>query len=140
MKKFTITFFIIIFLSLINTGNCYSVENDIAPGEVWNNLVIFDTKDNKISDLVKSCYIKGFRDGAVVSVAISDISAKSLKQMEDFCVFISENNKDIMEVMDHFYRDPANKDIEWFSMLQIACGQLMGSEHVEDALERARQK
>ncbi len=140
MKNFTITFFIIIFLLLICIGNSYSVENNMAPGEVWNNLALLDTKDNKISELVKSCYIKGFRDGAVVSVAISDISAQSLKRMEDFCVFISENNKNIMEVMNLLYRDPANKEIEWFSILQIACGKLMGSENIEEALERARQK
>jgi hypothetical protein len=140
MKKIAITFFIIIFLSLLYIGNSYSVENNMAPGEVWNNLALFDTKDNKISDLVKACYIKGFREGAVVSVAISDIGDQSLKRMEDFCVFISENNKDILEVMNQLYRDPANKDIEWFSILQIACGQLMGSENIEEALERARQK
>ena len=139
MKKITIIFIIVIcLLSFVGTS-CLGEEH-MSPGKAWNFLTRFDTNDIKASYLIKACYIKGFRDGAVLSAAISNANGSDLERVEDWCLFISQNNEAIWKVMDDLYKDPANTNIEWLTMCQIACAKLRGNNNIEQALQGAREE
>jgi hypothetical protein len=138
MKKITTIFIIVIcLLSFIGTS-CLGEEN-MSPGKAWNFFTRFDSNDNKVSYLIKASYVKGFRDGAVVSAVISNTSGSNLDRVEDWCIFVSQNNEAIWKVTDDLYKDPANTNIEWLAMCQIACAKLKGNDNIEQALQEARE-
>ena len=143
MKRIIIIF-IIVFCLLSFVGASYAAEKYISPGEYWNGLTKLDTLFDKngvgiseLSDFVKEFYIKGIGAGVFLTLDLINNDKLYLEKIRDYSFFILKNNREIMEIMDDLYKDPANVKIKIDWMCKVAISKLTGGD-IKSSLEVGR--